>query len=186
MKILFDIDQLPSTSSTYKSKEERFAELEKRICEIDEKIAKVLALKGDDKALFATPSDDKTPEKGEAVADIVAENVGEKATCGSDTDKACEKCADASDSECSRVVMPKTRAERIAELECKLAAVDEKFDRLAASLGVEVCDAKPDDASSAITEDATDEPIEAVTTEATTAMPEEGLLTPAAKTDESK
>lgn len=168
MKILFDIDQLPSTISTCKSKEERFAELEKRICEIDEKFAKVLARYGGDAALLGAPSDDKTSDAGKAVVGIETEKVDAKATCGSGIPVgADEKQVDASEPECSRVATPKTRTERITELECRLADVSEKFDKLAARFGVEASNAKTDDESSAIPEESTAEPISDSTVETT-------------------
>lgn len=202
MKILFDIDQLPSTSSTCKSKEERFAELEKKVCEIDEKFAKVLARKGGNTAPFAIRSDDEMSDEDKALADIETENVEAKSMRGSDiADGVEENHVDASEPECSPTT-PKTRAERIAELECKLAVVSEKFDKLVASLGVEeVCNDKTDDESSALTEEPTaelvsdsaaepaqvatvetaTEPIEAPSTETAVDMTEEQAAEPSAE-----
>lgn len=201
MKILFDIDQLPSTSSTCKSKEERFAELEKKVCEIDEKFAKVLARKGGNTAPFVIRSDDEMSDEDKALADIETENVDSKSMRGSDiADGVEENHVVAGEPECSPTT-PKTRAERIAELECKLAVVSEKFDKLVASLGVEVCNDKTDDESSALTEEPTaelvsdsaaepaqvataetaTEPIETPSTETAVDMPEEQAAEPAAE-----
>lgn len=180
MKILFDIDQLPSTSSTCKSKEERFAELEKRVCEIDEKFAKVLARKGCNATPFDRQPDDEMSDEDKTLAGIETENLDEEARCASDIADGVEgnHVNMSEETECSCVAMPKTRGERIAELECKLAAVSEKFDKLATSLGIEVSNTKLDDENSAIAEELTTEPIATVTMEAPADMAEEQFAEP--------
>lgn len=136
MKILFDSDRLPGAGLTKNSKELRFANLENRISEIDEKFALILARNSNALVCSSDLSEEFSTDKAEFVGDESLESVDETSTAVGELDDGAAKRG-IENSAKNTATNPKTRAGRLDELERKLVEVSEKFDKLTASVKVE-------------------------------------------------